>query len=378
MYIWAHSNLEYMEIQHKHSKLGKVVSLFSGAGGMDIGFSWAGFDIVWSNDIDKDAVKTYQSIFPNHIATCGDLLSQTLPNIPDLDLVIGGPPCQGFSVAGKMDPKDPRSKHVWNFLGVVKQLNPKGFVMENVKALAVNTRWKSLLDDLIRESQRMGYNTKLFVLNSADFEVPQSRERMFLIGIKDNNNVELKPKKKKHLTVADALSSLPKFGQPGNNSICTAKITPAKSPIMRKSPYSGMLFNGQGRPLNTLAPSLTLPASMGGNRTPIIDQRELELNEEPWIKTYHNHLTKGLEPYEEAPSFLRRITVEEAAAIQTFPYGMEFKGSQSSRYRQIGNAVPPMLAYHVALAIRKAISLKTISKNIKEVNSFIKEKLIEA
>ena len=116
---------------------------------------------------------------------------------------------------------------------------------------------------------------------------------------------------------------------------------------MRKSPYAGMLFNGQGRPLNPARPAITLPASMGGNRTPIIDEEALA-GSDSWVVTYHGRLSRGEAPADEAPSRLRRLTVEEAAALQTFPPGYRFDGKQSAQYRQIGNAVPPRLAYHVA------------------------------
>lgn len=346
-----------VEIDNRLSPLGNIVSLYSGAGGMDIGFYLAGFNSIWANDIDKFATQTYNNFFPNHIVTTGNLLDQKLPSSKGVELVIGGPPCQGFSVAGKMDPNDPRSKHVWNFLGVVERLSPRGFVMENVKALAENTRWASLKNSLIKHAEKLGYKTRLVVLNAAHFGVPQSRERMFLIGLKDSKHVPI------NMTSLDTppdlrttLLSLPKFGENGNNSICTAKITPAKQPILRKSPYSGMLFNGQGRPFDLEMPALTLPASMGGNRTPIIEQQVLDnIDVNSWIVEYHAHLIKGGKPYKSVPNILRRLTVEEAAAIQTFPRGMEFFGTQTVKYRQIGNAVPPQLAFHVALAVRKSL-----------------------
>jgi DNA (cytosine-5)-methyltransferase 1 len=340
-------------------EIGSAISLYTGAGGMDIGFHKAGFNMLWANDIDKFAAQTYSHLFPNHTVTAGDLLDQKLPKIKKLDLVIGGPPCQGFSVAGRMDPNDPRSKHVWNFMNVVNKYSPRAFVMENVKALGENSRWQELRDSLISEAIKMGYKTKLIVLNAAHYGVPQSRERMFLIGCKQQYVDTPAPvTKSKPLAVGQILKSLPAYGMPGNDSICTAKITPAKNPILRKSPFAGMLFNGQGRPLNLEMPALTLPASMGGNRTPILDQKELtqSATKNSWIIKYHNHLSKGGKPYKEAPDYLRRITVEEAAIIQSFPINMRFFGTQSTKYRQIGNAVPPLLAYHVALAVRKSIT----------------------
>ena len=129
------------------------------------------------------------------------------------------------------------------------------------------------------------------------------------------------------MTVRNAFEALPKFGEPGNDSLCRAKITFAKKPVMRRSPWAGMMFNGAGRPLDLERPALTLPASMGGNKTPIIDQEALEHGCEPWVLSYHKHLMEGGEVFREVPTRLRRLTVEEAAAIQTFPQGMEWRGS---------------------------------------------------
>jgi DNA (cytosine-5)-methyltransferase 1 len=118
-----------------------------------------------------------------------------------------------------------------------------------------------------------------------------------------------------------------------------------------------MLFNGQGRPLNLEAPAPTLPASMGGNRTPIIDQEQLDSGSDPWVITYHHRLWhERKKPLKRrVPRRLRRLTVEEAAAIQTFPLGMRWAGTQGQQFRQIGNAVPPTLAFQVATAVRRAL-----------------------
>ena len=110
-------------------------------------------------------------------------------------------------------------------------------------------------------------------------------------------------------------------------------------------------FNGQGRPLDLDKPSSTLPASMGGNRTPIIDQEQLDSGAEPWIREYHSRLMRGRPPLKKVPKRLRRLTVDEAAAIQTFPHDLEWAGPQSAQFRQIGNAVPPILAKAVATSL---------------------------
>ena len=144
-------------------------------------------------------------------------------------MVVGGPPCQGFSVAGKMDPNDPRSRHVFDFLAMVERVQPKAFVMENVKALARNKRWAGTIADIRAQAEKIGYKIYLEVLNSADYGVPQMRERMFLVGFKDEA-VEYtypEPAVEHHVGVAEALRSLPALGEPGNDQTCKAKVTAA-------------------------------------------------------------------------------------------------------------------------------------------------------
>jgi len=256
-----------------------------------------------------------------------------------------------------MDPNDPRSRHVWDFIEVVALAEPQAFVMENVKALAINRRFETIRSGLFEAAHRLGYRTELFLLNASHFGVPQQRERMFFVGIRDGYPVAPRPHTQDNPpTVRGVLSTLPDYGTPGNDSICAAKITAAQNPVMRKSPYAGMLFNGQGRALNLDRPSATLPASMGGNRTPIIDQQTL-LNpaSRNWVEDYHHSLIQGGPIANEVPSRMRRLTVEEAAALQTFPHEMQFHGSQCSKFKQIGNAVPSALARSVAESINEAL-----------------------
>lgn len=336
------------------------VSLYSGAGGLDAGFIEAGFEPVWANDFDPVAVETYNENIPGKHAHAGDIDSvcASLPSADEVELVIGGPPCQGFSVAGHMRADDPRSQHVWRFLEIVEELRPRAFVMENVAALAVNKRWSGLIEALKSKAESLGYTVEILVLDASHYGVPQARRRMFLVGV-----LKARPQKPRAIsaksppTVGEALAELPDFGLPGNDTKCTARITPALRPVLRRSPFAGMPFNGKGRALNLEAPAPTLPASMGGNRTPIVDQWQLEGRaKESWIVGYHARLMDGRKPLKRVPKRMRRLTVEEAAAIQTFKPSWRFKGSQSAQFRQIGNAVPPRLAFHVAIAVEAAMS----------------------
>lgn len=338
----------------------RSISLFSGAGGMDVGFVKAGFEPVWANDIDKDACETYRLNHGDVIRNgCIEDWMHELDSIEDIDCIFGGPPCQGFSVAGKMDLNDPRSQLVMSFMEAVQRIRPKCFVMENVKALAALEKFGSFRADLHRKAREYGYSTDLVVLNASEYGVPQARERMFFVGMlggfdKRQFRSLLELRKVRSETVRSTLLGLPKPGMPGNERVCSAKITIAAKPVLRKSPYAGMLFNGQGRPLKLDGYASTLPASMGGNRTPIIDENALYMDKDEWTHSYHAHLMAGGEPYtlSSAPSCLRRITVDEALVLQSFPEDYKMHGRQSALYRQIGNAVPCELAHAVADVMR--------------------------
>lgn len=332
-----------------------AVSLFSGAGGMDVGFRQAGFDILWANDVDKVAVETYRRNLGDHVVW-GDIEDHlsSLSRFAGADCLFGGPPCQGFSVAGKMAADDPRSQLVRTFMRAVEIVRPRAFVMENVKALGALAKFKPVRDALRESADRLGYRTELHILNAKDFGVPQARERVFFVGFLDAEAVQFEERIRKHrrapITTLQALLKTGPQGAAANPKTCNAVITIAARPVLRRSPYAGMMFNGLGRPLNPHAPCATLPASMGGNKTPIIDERQFFGDGASWIETYHAHLMAGGEPYAmpEAPAHIRRLTLEEARILHTFPEGYDFAGGRSATYRQIGNAVPCELARAVA------------------------------
>ncbi|HQL88230.1 MAG: Modification methylase HaeIII [Lentisphaerae bacterium ADurb.Bin082] len=333
----------------------KAISLFSGAGGMDIGFLRAGVEILWANDFDKNACETYKKNIGDHIV-CESILDIDYSTLPDCDLIFGGPPCQGFSVAGKMDKNDPRSGLIFVFQDIVAAKRPRYFVMENVAALAKLEKFSDVRERLFSKYQDMGYHTRYMVLDSSDFDTPQKRERMILIGTTDTlDRIQFPEKSGRVISAREALQGLDSPGIGNNQGICKAKITVASYPVLRKSPYAGMIFNGMGRPINLDRPSQTLPASMGGNKTPIIDEKLLrDADAEDWLKNWHAFLLQGkaFDAYAiTVPPHLRRITVSEAARLQGFPENYEFCGSQSHKYKQIGNSVPPPLAYHVAMSV---------------------------
>ena len=331
----------------------RTVSVFSGAGGLDIGAIQAGANVIWANDVMKEACQTYRVNIGDHIV-CGDINEKMkdLDGLSNIALLIGGPPCQGFSVAGKMDANDKRSQLIWSYLSVLAMLKPRAFVMENVKALGTLQKWEATRNLLIQSMRDLGYSVHFIVLNAKDFDVPQSRERIFIVGFQGNPNIVpdlaamIKPYSKPAKTLREVLLTLDRAGTGNNKDVCRAKITLAHKPVLRKTPYAGMIFNGLGRPLRLDSYSSTLPASMGGNKTPIVDEDELYSHAKPWVETYFSELLANPSvPYTAVvPGFMRRLTVAEAALIQTFPKGYQFQGSQSMKYTQIGNAVPCNLA----------------------------------
>jgi len=337
-----------------------IVSLFSGAGGMDLGLSQAGFKTIWANDVDHGACHTYRQNFGDHII-CKSIRDIPSEDIPNSDIIVGGPPCQGFSVAGKMDLADPRSQLVWEFCRVVIEKRPQYFIMENVAALSTNPKFNILHDALIRTFKENGYTVKFRTLNSQDYGVPQSRERFFILGSLEAP-IWFPDPINARIPVREAIRDL----QPPVKLTCSAKITLSPTPIMRKSPYAGMLFNG-GRPLDPDRPSCTLIASMGGNRTPLIEQNILDdPAAESWIRKLHSEIERLDVSKVVIPGYLRRLTVDECARLQGFPDDFVFTGSFSQQYHQIGNSVTPPLAKHIGRTLMDSIQ-GAVPKHVESV-----------
>lgn len=337
----------------------RAISLFSGAGGMDIGFERAGIEIVCANEIVTAAAETY---IANHKGKMiiGDI-NEKMKEFPEtgIDIVFGGPPCQGFSVAGKMDITDPRSQMIFRFLDVVQRCRPKTFVMENVKALAALNKWEPVRQAFFDRTTSLGYTCFPFVCLATDYGVPQKRERVFFVGVKGEHDFqdifaeELRRQEKTASTVKEVLRDLGRAGTGKNPNTCKAKITFVKNPVLRKTAYAGMIYNGAGRPINVDGYANTLPASMGGNKTPIVDENHLYgYTVYDWNVRYYEDLLKGVRPIIPAPpNYVRRLTINEAARLQSFPDDYKWCGKNSAIYKQIGNAVPPMMAEAIALAL---------------------------
>jgi DNA (cytosine-5)-methyltransferase 1 len=335
----------------------RYIGFYSGLGGLDLGAELAGFEPVLQVDVNRWCYETLKTIRAK-TALRADMdalvLSGSLKDYRDsIDLVVGGPPCQGFSVAGRMNPDDPRSRQVFTFLDAVRHVQPRAFIMENVPALT-KPRWEYVLERLRTRVLRSGYATTVLKLNAMEFGVPQDRERMFLVGIKGDVPLDGVPPGPFLGDGITAGSVLRKLKRPIEDDFTApSKIIPAKNPIKRASPYAGFLLNGAGRVVDLRRPSPTLPASMGGNRTPIMDLDQLEHFTTPWIEGYHRQVLQG-RLLTELPwtARMRRMSVREALVIQGFDVNYPLKGPMTARYAQAGNAVPPALSEAVCKAVK--------------------------
>lgn len=298
----------------------KVISLFSGAGGLDLGFILAGHTVIWANDNFHDAVETYKANLGDHILE-GDISDVDSSVLPDGDIVIGGFPCQGFSVANtERSALDKRNKMYQEMIRIINSLRPKYFMAENVKGiLSLNKGqvFRIILNDFVS----MGYNVDFKVLNTADYGVPQTRERVIILGcridlgVHPNFPLPTHSEKggfglKKWVSVGDALKSLPDPDQP--NDIANHTYSKYK---LRFNGYLGNRTVDPERP----APTVT---ARGDDRGGVV--------------ILHH------------PNNKRRMTCRELASVQSFPTDYIFSGTQTSVYRQIGNAVPPLLGKAIA------------------------------
>lgn len=327
-----------------------AVDVFSGAGGLSLGLQAAGWQVSAAIEFDGSAVETHRQNFDGVEHLDCDVRAIKFKRFQGIDLIAGGPPCQPFSVSGKqLGAVDVRDM-VPEFVRAVREARPRAFMMENVAGLA-GSKFDGYLLEQIQSLYDLGYVVFSRVLLAADHGVPQNRKRLFLIGMRcdqarsgfafpdPTHGIGRKP----YVTVKEALRGVP------DDIPNQAKIVFCKNPVLRRSPYAGMLFNGKGRPLNGEGLGHTIPASAGGNRTHIVDPNGL-------VREYHAHLMAGKRPRKGELAGVRRLTVRESARLQSFPDNFVFAGRQSSRYSQVGNAVPPKLAEVVARQILNALS----------------------
>ena len=318
-----------------------VISMFSGAGGLDMGFHNKGFKILWANDFSSDACDTYDKWAnfnsdgsrksPENctIIECGDVSKLDLENVlPDVsaDVVLGGFPCQGFSLAGPRQVDDSRNVLYRHFVEMVRIKKPKVIVAENV--IGIKTLGNgAVFDKIIEDFSELGYTMSAPTVNAKNYGVPQDRMRVIFIGIKNeicHGGAYIFPSgDPKIVTLKDALKDLPPVDM---NDVCQAAFSSR--------------YMSRNRQRNFDEVSFTIPAM--AKQVPLSPDSD------------------GME-FEDVDKFrfigkYRRLSYKEAAAIQTFPPEIEFCGDLDSKYRQIGNAVPVKLAESIAHEVKKILT----------------------
>jgi DNA (cytosine-5)-methyltransferase 1 len=364
----------------------KLIDLFSGAGGLTLGFTkhfGNSFTPVWANDFNKESVATYNANFGEHcrLGDIVDILNDPTTNIPKADVVIGGPPCQGFSLLNKNRTDDPR-KYLWKpFLEVVQRSGAEVFVMENVPQLLGSDEFTAIE----QEAGKLGFNKLASgTLRASDYGVPQRRYRAFIIGCKFIDPHKVFPPKRTHYnpdngimrslfkvngdyvekpekwrTVKDAIADLPPpLGTEIRNEKPPLDLhfgrTPTEKSLLRYKaiPDEGMnRFDLQNNALH-LTPACWIRKTKGG--TDLFGRLW-------WDRPAFTIRTEFFKPEKGRylhPSQHRPITHREAARLQSFPDHFRFCGSKIEIAKQIGNAVPPLLAARVASCVYELLSMK--------------------
>lgn len=328
---------------NKKDKKYKVVSLFSGIGGLDLGFEYAGFNLIWANDFDKYAVETYKANVGNQIVL-GDIYEQK-ENIPNHDILIGGFPCQPFSTLGSLKGfEDERGTLFFLIKEIIKEHYPKVVVLENVKNL-INHDKGETFKRIVRELDGMGYETTFEILNSQDFGVPQRRNRVFIIAFRKTKfkefNFKFPKGKKLDLTTKDILD----------------KEVDIKYFISKRMIDTILGFGTKGyvvKPTIDTPIAKTLTATM--HKMHRASQDNYYTDDYNWNRFKDESKTK-----------IRKLTPNEARRLQGFPDDWKHVVSDTQIYRQFGNAVTVNVSYEVAINLMKFIENNKIDWNKKDI-----------
>lgn len=337
-----------MKTQGQTIKTLKYIDLFSGAGGFSLGFDRSGFQNIFSVDIQKDFCKTYKANFPSHTLIEEDITKLSNEKIISLthdnqvDVVIGGPPCQGFSIAGNIGRKfidDPRNRLFQEFVRVVKVTNPKYFVMENVARLYTHNKHLTR-KEIIADFNKLGYTVECKILNSADYGVPQVRKRVIFIGSRVTQTI-LFPEisHTEHTTVEDALRNLPKLKSGEVSTMLNHKAMNHTQQMLDKMAF---IKDGEGRE--------KIPENLRPKSGDV--RKYIKYNSSKPSITVTGDMRKVFHPWQN-----RALTVRELARLQTFPDDFEFKSTSIAQQQQVGNAVPPLMAEAIAKTIKKMLDV---------------------
>jgi len=307
-----------------------VISTFAGCGGSSLGYKWAGFKELLAIEWEENAVETFKLNFPDvpvwkrdiRKVTGKEILEFTGLKKGELDVFDGSPPCQGFSTAGKRKVNDDRNDLSYEFIRLINELQPKVFVMENVSGM-VKGKMKGSFKEIMKALKATGYNVKCKLMNAMYYEVPQSRQRLIWIGVRNGEPIYPQPLGK-IITVRDAFENIQNTKEDLLNTGITNKTIRdgyRLIPMGKTGEYisKGKYFNTVK--INPYKPCATI------------------------IKT------RGLLHYKEP----RYLTIKEVKILSTFPNDFKLIGNTSNKWARIGNAVMPKFMYHIAKTIKTEI-----------------------
>lgn len=372
---------------HETSKRPIAVDLFSGAGGLSLGFEQAGFDVAAAVELDPIHAAIHKRNFPLCSTICSSVADlagdeiRRLSGIGDskVSVVFGGPPCQGFSLIGKRSLDDPRNQLAIRFARIVSELRSDYFVMENVKGLTIGEHRK-FLEEVIQTFKGEGYDVlePYRILNAADYGVPQNRQRLFLIGCRKGLRLPTYPEKNGKAVVWDAIGDLPDadsfeellHGDSVKTSFETTSSYAKRLRGMEADPndyshprtYDSGILTSSARTIHSEASKARFEAVDQGKTDPI--SRFLKLDPNGLCNTLRagTDSSRGAHtsPRPLHPFKPRVITVREAARLHSYPDWFRFHATKWHGFREIGNSVPPLLGRAVASEIIKAAGIVPI------------------
>ena len=349
-----------------------VLDLFCGCGGLSKGFEMAGFNIIGGVDFNKEAIDTFNKNFENARGLFGDISNLTSDDIKNnfgdlnsIDVIIGGPPCQGFSSANRNKVEDdPRNKLFFEFVKFVDLIKPKAIVIENVRGIV--TENKGYAKDRIYEIfTKRGYNVSHKVLDASDYGVPQRRLRNFFVITKNTTfDFENIKKVKRKVTVKEAIGDLYDL-ENINGSILKVDVKSSSEFSKKMNNKEKIIYNHE----------VKYPAEIVQKRISYVKQGEnwQVIPKELFKNQRNNRHSSAYKRLDEGnvsvtidtgnshsnyfhPLYNRIPTVREAARIQSFPDNFIFTGSRTAQYRQVGNAVPPLLAKAIAKELKEVLN----------------------
>lgn len=322
------------------------IEICAGGGGLSSGLIEAGFTPIFLNDNNKDCCKTLKHNHKNvDIKSCSMTDIDFTPYIGKVDLLCGGVPCQSFSMVGKRRGfEDKRGDLFLKFIDIIFIVKPKIFLIENVKGLLNHDKGKTFkyILDYIREKcdeEKINYNIDYKVLNSFDYEVPQKRERLIMIG--SLTNIYFPEERKKKILLKDVLINVPYSDG--------SKYSDKKIELYKYIPQGGCWIN---LPENLQKEYLGNSFNSGGGKRGILYRLSMEKPSLTLLCSPSQKQTERCHPLENRP-----LRIREYARIQTFSDDYVFIGSITSQYKQIGNAVPPRMAYYIGLSLKKSLDL---------------------